>query len=292
VPPKILLGESDLEWNLLFYKTLKIVMSIHRPRVLVFDGTMPYLGLRKVMRGFGTTRYVWIKRGLYKSEVDRQRLERQIAGFDAVISPGELGDQYFGGSGTVKNVPPVAMLDRDDLYERDYARDVLRISRDCVCAYVQLGAGNINGVAGLRRKIVDGLKRRNIRVVVGQSPIALNADPDLIADQVVVDYPNSRYFRAFDFAVLAGGYNSVCEAVMLGLPTLFVPNTETGADDQLRRVELSAQFGPYKVLIGVDDASLDVALDSIVDMHLPPLYQGRNGAQDAADCILELGAAI
>ncbi|XLY90014.1 hypothetical protein ACK8QS_09370 [Ectopseudomonas mendocina] len=290
VSPKVLLGESDVRWNLLFYKTLKLVLSIHRPGVLIFDGTMPYLGLRKVMCGFGSTRYVWVKRGLYKVSVNRQQLRRHIKAFDFVISPGELGEGCCPEEvdGVVRGVPPIALLDPEDLYEKDYARRVLRIPFDSVCAYVQLGAGNINGVSGLQQKVIAYLRENNIKVVVGRSPIALSEDAELLADCVIVDYPNSKYFSAFDFAVLAGGYNSVCESVMLGLPTLFVPNVCTGADDQRRRAELTAQFGPFMTLVRTDDYSIGEAVRALIAAPPAAPYQGRNGALDAAYFILGL----
>ncbi len=292
VSPKALLSVGDIRWNLLFYKTLRMVLSIHRPSGLIFDGTMPYLGLRRVMRGVGSVRYVWVKRGLYKSGIVHAQLERDIKRFDFVISPGELVDDFSSGLsvGNVNKVPPIALLDREDLLGRVLARNILRIPQDAVCVYVQLGAGNINGVAGLQSKIVECLRRRNVQVVLGQSPISLKFEPDLLADCVIVDYPNSKYFRAFDFAILAAGYNSVCESVMLGLPTLFVPNMDTGADDQLLRAEMSTEFGPYKVLVGTDDEfALNQAIDALMTRTLVPSYVGRNGALDAAQCILQLG---
>lgn len=290
VSPKVLLGEGDVRWNLLFYKTLKLVLSIHRPSVLVFDGTMPYLGLRRIMRGFGRTRFVWVKRGLYKADVDRHRLSQYVEMFDLVISPGELVecDHSDSSVGKVREVPPITLLDSHELYDRDYSRDILRVSRDRICAYVQLGAGNINGVSGVRQTIIECLKQRNILVVLGQSPISLSSDPDVLSDAVVVDYPNSKYFPAFDFAVLAGGYNSVCESVVLGLPTLFVPNVATGADDQLQRVKMSTRFGPFRVLDTTDERTVGEAIDAFLGSSLVSSYSGRNGAVDAARSILAL----
>ena len=44
--------------------------------------------------------------------------------------------------------------------------------------------------------------------------------------RVLRDYPNSRYFKDFDFA-MASGYNSFHEAVEARLPTIFFPNMKT-----------------------------------------------------------------
>lgn len=285
VPPAALLNESPAAWNQLFFKNIEAVLALHRPGTLVFDGTAPYLGLQRIMRVYRGIRYVWIKRGLYKAGVNQERLKEYVALFDTIIAPGELVEQLAGGDGgnsKVRQVDPIALLDRSDLLDRIAARRMLRISQDRPSAYVQLGAGNINGIADLQGTVVRLLRRRGIDVVLGQSPIALKPEANLDADSVIVDYPNSRYFAAFDFAILAGGYNSVCEAVMLGLPALFVPNMSTGADDQLRRCEMTAHFGPYKVLSEFSEDRLEQAINDLINESVPSSYEGRNGAEDAA----------
>lgn len=285
VPPAALLNESPAAWNQLFFKNIEAVLALHRPGTLVFDGTAPYLGLQRIMRVYRGIRYVWIKRGLYKAGVNQERLKEYVALFDTIIAPGELVEQLAGGDGgnsKVRQVDPIALLDRGDLVDRVSARRMLRISQDRPSAYVQLGAGNINGIADLQGTVVRLLRRRGIDVVLGQSPIALKPEANLDADSVIVDYPNSRYFAAFDFAILAGGYNSVCEAVMLGLPALFVPNMSTGADDQLRRCEMTAHFGPYKVLSDFSEDRLEQAINGLINESVPSSYEGRNGAEDAA----------
>lgn len=290
VTPAALLDESPAAWNQLFFKSIEAVLALHRPGTLVFDGTAPYLGLQRIMRAYRRIRYVWIKRGLYKEGVDQEKLQGYIDLFDNIIAPSELAESKSANENAdtkVRQVAPIALLDRADLLDRTTARKMLRLSQDRPCAYVQLGAGNINGIADLQDSVIKHLQRRGVEVVLGQSPIALKPEPNLDADSVIVDYPNSRYFSAFDFSILAGGYNSVCEAVMLGLPTLFVPNMATGADDQLRRVEMTTRFGPYKVLSEVNEAILDAAIDSFLGDHVPSSYQGRNGAEDAARMLLE-----
>ncbi|MDD0842201.1 hypothetical protein [Pseudomonas sp. Gutcm_11s] len=291
VTPAALLDESPAAWNQLFFKSIEAVLELHRPGMLVFDGTAPYLGLQRIMRLYTSIRYVWIKRGLYKVGVDQEKLQGYIELFDNIIAPGELSElRSFNEEADtkVRRVAPIALLDKEDLLERSTARRMLRLSQDRPCAYVQLGAGNINGIADMQNAVIKHLQRRGVEVVLGQSPIALKPEPNLNADSVIVDYPNSRYFSAFDFSILAGGYNSVCEAVMLGLPSLFVPNMSTGADDQLRRVEMATNFGPYKVLTDVNDRQLDLAIDSFLGEHVKSCYQGRNGAEDAARLLCEI----
>ena len=45
--------------------------------------------------------------------------------------------------------------------------------------------------------------------------------------RIIRDYPNSRFFKAFDFAIMAAGYNSFHEAIQFSLPTIFYPNMDS-----------------------------------------------------------------
>lgn len=289
VTPAALLNTGAIAWNKLFFESLKNVLEIHRPESLVFDGTIPYLGLQRTMHSYRGIDYFWIKRGLYKEGVDDKRMSSFARGFKAVISPGELVAErpVESADGWLHFVEPISLLDRSDLMESGEARRMLRLATDRPCAYVQLGAGNINGISDVQDRIISLLRDRGVQVVLGQSPIAISPKPDLRADSVIVDYPNSRYFAAFDFAVLAGGYNSVCEAVTLGLPAIFFPNTETGADDQVKRVRQACEFGPYEVLLEFEGGAFNAAVERLLS---PPtkafeLSGQGNGAVSAAKLI-------
>lgn len=289
ITPAALLDASAISWNHLFYATMQSVLAIHRPSTLIFDGTVPYLGLQRAMHAYRSIRYVWVKRGLYKAAVSSQQLNDFIGKFDLVISPGELRDEDgldAASNSVVHRVNPVTLLDQAELLTRAAARNSLRLSKEGVCAYVQLGAGNINGVVDLQEQLIGWMQSRGIQVVLGSSPISLSPAQESKADRVIVDYPNSQYFAAFDFAVLAAGYNSVCEAVALGLPAIFIPNTQTGADDQVRRSQQTLIFGPYACLEKPEMQQFYAALDLILDTkRQAPTYHKGNGSLEAASLI-------
>lgn len=289
VTPAALVKSGAVEWNRLFFATIENVLKLHKPSTLIFDGTIPYLGLQRAVHNYRNIKYVWVKRGLYKKGVDSARLDAYLDAFHVVVSPGEL---VFADSERqlkaekLHMVEPISLLDRDELLERDNARRILRLAVSRPCAYVQLGAGNINGILDIQDRLIAILRNRGVQVVLAQSPIAIRSEPNMNADSVVVDYPNSRYFAAFDFAVLAGGYNSVCEAVTLGLPAIFLPNTATGADDQVERVRQASRFGSYEYLLDFDEVVFAHMVDKFLSSRDGAFqYDQKNGAVTAAELI-------
>lgn len=291
ITPAALIDAGAIEWNALFFKSLKNVLDIHKPHCLIFDGTIPYLGLQKIMHSYRRIKYVWIKRGLYKDGVDLKRLRSLSHGFEAIIAPGELGADKNGPTvdSKIHPVEPISLLDKADLLPKNVGRQLLRLDPGKPCAYVQLGAGNINGISDVQDRIIASLKQKGVQVVLGQSPIALNPKPDLRADSVIIDYPNSKYFSAFDFAVLAGGYNSVCEAVILGLPAIFLPNTQTGADDQVMRVQNACALGQYEVMVEYSDERFERLTDNLLTSGRLERNTGQpNGAVSAARLLTQV----
>ncbi|WP_125887900.1 hypothetical protein [Pseudomonas luteola] len=292
VIPSALLKKSSLSWNRIFLNALVDVIKLHRPSSLVFDGSMPYLGLQKVMKSFGSIKYVWVKRGLYKEGTDLKKIDKATRLFDIILSPGEVYDDPALAKCSAKfnYIAPISLISKEDLLDFDVSINLLRLSRARPRAYVQLGAGNINGIKDLQEKIVNCLRSRGIQVVLGQSPISISSSPETNADLVITDYPNSKYFSAFDFAVLASGYNSVCEAVMLDLPAIFFPNVATGADDQVKRACKVSCYGFNKVMLDYNDGEFLLAVDELLNKRNSKcIYSGKNGAADAAAFIAAEG---
>jgi len=266
IPPAALLpGKSAFRWNWHFYRCVSDVVKLHRPRVLVFDGSAPYIGLQRVMARFRAVRYVWVKRGLYRSSIDLGRMDTQLRLFQKVIVPGEFGEAGPSPAvqGRISIVPPIVGTDSASLLSKAEACARLRLDPAHPLAYVQLGAGNINGIGDVQTRVVRVLCRQGYQVVVGQSPISLRPNSCREAHREIVDYPNNRYFAAFDFAVLAAGYNSVCEAVALNLPAIFLPNQATQADDQTQRAYMARRMAPCEVITEFSENALLEAIDKL-----------------------------
>jgi UDP-N-acetylglucosamine--N-acetylmuramyl-(pentapeptide) pyrophosphoryl-undecaprenol N-acetylglucosamine transferase len=296
IPPFALIGKevSSRQWNELFRENLVAALRLHSPATLIFDGSIPYDGLLRAMKACRGMNRVWIKRGLYKLSVDREKLRLHTRAFDLTICPGELGDSTDTEEGpSVRRVGPILLVDDGETLDRSAARKALRL-HEGAAAYVQLGAGNINEIDELHKLVVAALRKMGVQIVVAQSPIAIRRSVEpLAADRTIVDYPNSVYYEAFDFAVLAGGYNSVTEAVALGLPAIFIPNMATGADDQLKRCHAAKAYGAYEVLEAFDEVTFSRMVDSLVRRrsHSGAVRPGfENGAVEAAQLIVKFDA--
>ena len=84
--------------------------------------------------------------------------------------------------------------------------------------------------------VIDSLLENDeVHVVLGESMLGNRLDIEMQRVHIIRDYPNSMYLNAFDYSVQAGGYNSFHEMRLMRIPTLFLPNMNTGMDDQLSR---------------------------------------------------------
>jgi predicted glycosyltransferase len=130
---------------------------------------------------------------------------------------------------------------------------------------VQLGAGQINEIDSDVRIIVNALlKYEKVNIILGESMLGDRFNIDLERVHLLRDYPNTLFAKAFDASVQAGGYNSFHEMRRLGLPTLFIPNLNTGMDDQKARCEVSEIEGWGSVLSKVSKTSVEAAIVNLM----------------------------
>ena len=105
--------------------------------------------------------------------------------------------------------------------------------------------------------------------------------------RLIRDYPNSLYIRGFDAAVQAGGYNSYQEMRTFGVPTLFIPNTETGMDDQVKRCLQAENEGWGLVVLKPEGAALAKGIEALFALHPPASEPMINGASTVAQLLLK-----
>jgi UDP-N-acetylglucosamine:LPS N-acetylglucosamine transferase len=126
-------------------------------------------------------------------------------------------------------------------------------------------------------------------LVVAESTIATEPLPPIPGAHVIKVYPVSRYLRGFDLVISASGYNSFHELIGFGIPSVFVPNTSTGLDDQVARARFAAAAGA--ALIIEDPAGDEVDL-VLAEAAMPSVREAltrrcaevgfANGADEAA----------
>jgi UDP-N-acetylglucosamine--N-acetylmuramyl-(pentapeptide) pyrophosphoryl-undecaprenol N-acetylglucosamine transferase len=243
--PTRMKGMDADAWNAMCQEMLTLVLETHRPQSFVFDGAFPYRGMLDALSTIDVPQKVWVRRGMFRkgSSIPVDAIGR----FDLIVHPGDAvphGANEVDHGVEELHVPPMLLIDPDEMWSRDAARRRLGVPNDARVVYVQLGAGRINDIDSDVRRVVDALlEHDDVHVVLGESMLGERLEVDMERVHLVRDYPNALYLKAFDAAVQAGGYNSFHEMRSVGLPTLFLPNMNTGMDDQLARCTVAEEEG-------------------------------------------------
>jgi len=256
-------------WNQQCEEMLANVFSVHRPSVFVFDGAFPYRGMLNGIKNRKETEKIWIRR-INRKGKDSVPID-SFSHFDKIVVPGDLieadlEDLAKWPVDEILMTPPLLSTSRSDLDEPGRLRSKLGIPQEETVALVSLGAGAINEIGNLRDYVVEGLLSRGISVILADSmlkPMKNKYDDEKI--RVVQSFPIMRSRSCFDFAVIAGGYNSINECVLLRLPSVIIPNHKTSRDDQPGRAERASQTGGAIVVEKIDKEIIGLALDRICD---------------------------
>ena len=251
IPPQKM-HNNQLEtkaWNNLLTLHLSFIAEKHRPATIVFDGTSPYGGLRRFFLDCPQIKKIWIKRGLYKSVEVSEKLKKFTELFDRTISPGEYNQspelkKMSDADQNATSVNPIILLKREEVLSREDACRILNLNPQKKTVYVQLGAGNINDTQEITQRVLDAISTiPELQIIIAESLISKSQKIYSGDYRTVRDFPNSKYYKAFDVAILAAGYNSVNESVYFNLPSIFLPNDKTISDDQVARAEIATRYG-------------------------------------------------
>lgn len=284
---------SAWNWDRQLALRLGMLFERVRPEVVVFDGTWPYRGFLHAAAAYGDARTVWSNLTMYKP--GWREVPVSESNFDLVMKLGELGSSFRVDNETQParkvTIPPLTLLRDDELLDRGSARRSLGLETDGQYALLSLGPGNLKDVSMIGRGLIDELKSRGYGVVWTRTPISAT---DVVLPDGVIPisvYPLARYMRAFDINVSAAGYNTCCEVIQTGMPTLFVPNTMV-ADDQTRRAEMVAEVVPAVVSPCETTEQRAQAVEQLLSLSTAG-SEGRlafdlSGAEIAADEILAL----
>jgi UDP:flavonoid glycosyltransferase YjiC (YdhE family) len=280
-------------WNRDLAVRFGLMLEETQPDVVVFDGTWPFQGFMDACDSYGVPARVWSNRGLHKK--DFPPVPVQETDFDLVICPGEIGSQHGvdkeDAPGRKVNVPPVTLLRSEELADRREARAALGLNQEERYALLSLGPGNIKDIRGIAPGLIRQFGNQGYRVCWARAPISVS-DPPLPPEvQPVSAYPLVRYMRAFDTFVGAAGYNTCCEVIQSGVPTILVPNEQV-ADDQEKRARMLEDY--CRVVVSPCESPEQQALAvSELLAAAEPLESSENlpaldGAEHGADEILAL----
>lgn len=238
-------GMDSSTWNMLVEEMLNLIFDTHVPTNFVFDGAYPYRGMLDAIHGRTNLNKVWVRRGMFKK--GKSVPVGSIEHFDLIVHPGDavkVKESEIQHNVEILNTEPILLVNHDEMFSRDDARNRLGVPDGAVAVYVQLGAGQINDIDSEIKITVDCLlENENIFIVIGESMLGKRVKISNKRVTILRDYPNSLYYNAFDFSIQAGGYNSFHEMRSIKLPTLFYPNLNTGMDDQKSRCLISVDEG-------------------------------------------------
>ena len=296
--PKYFDRLDSADWNALIEEELTICLETHRPKMFIFDGAFPYRGMLRTINN-RPMRKVWVRRGMFRKDAANIPVD-SLEHFDILVRP---GDSAPPESTIEQDIPieqlhcnPILFANKDELHPREHLRGQLGIPEDATVVYVQLGAGEINDIESdldLSIRLLSTYEK--VYVVIGESMIGsrLNITGERI--RTLRDYPNSLYFNSFDFAIMAGGYNSYHEAIAFQLPTICIPNKSTGMDDQVARVAVAADANAMYVIQDATEDKLSDAISSMMDtgnrkeiINAAVLLHQPNGANELSSKLIEI----
>ena len=271
---------SASQWNGLVEDMLHMIFDVHRPKWFMFDGAYPYRGMLNAIASQPDMDKWWMRRGSLKKNktipVDSQSF------FDGIIMPSE-GEETTEVDG-VHVVSPIRAIDPEEAWGRSFSRSRLSVPDNAKVVYVQLGAGRINEIEGTLESVLKALfNDSEVYVVLGESMLGERLPFTHERLRVIRDYPNTLYAKAFDASVQAGGYNSYQEMRVFGIPTLFIPNAETGMDNQVARCRIAEKEGWGLVYIA-GEGDLKSKVSEILDLSSEPI-SSENGAHSISSLL-------
>jgi UDP-N-acetylglucosamine--N-acetylmuramyl-(pentapeptide) pyrophosphoryl-undecaprenol N-acetylglucosamine transferase len=263
----------------LLYTHIRLIVELHRPTTLVYDGVSLYPGLLRAVRNFGFDRTAMILR-LRHTHSRLEEASKDFGLFDHIIHPGEAGESRAGVRSPTeqlqpRRVAPILYFDRSEILSRAEARQQLLLPMNRRVVYLQLGSGNIDDAGAWTDHALELLSRYpDVEVVLAQSPVANREAIPPPGVHLLRQYPNARFFNAFDLAISAAGYNTVHELLFFGVPAILIPMARV-TDDQEGRARAAEGAGAAMVVKSPEE--LAGALERVMDDEV--LAKLRNSAQ-------------
>ncbi len=240
LPSQMHAGIDYAAWNAWLTSELDELLAAQEPAAVVFDGNNPYPGMLAAAAHQSHSRLCWIRRGMWRPTHDVSFLE-SARYFDLILEPDDIAanaDRGVTGQhrDKVLSVPPIRLLDDEEVPSRDQARVELGLDPEEPAVLIQLGSGGNRDVAYLIDVAVEALSRfPNVQIAVVEWLVGTERLKLWPGVRLIRGFPVGRYINAFDFTIATASYNTFNETMSCGLPAIFVPNEHESMDDQPAR---------------------------------------------------------
>ena len=265
-------------------------INLVSPDILIVD-TFPAGGFQELFDVFDFgSKNVFIYRAVRAEAALQPAFQSALRGYQRILMPREQGEN--------DSPVPTALEDRvattreillrsvEETLEPAEARATLGLPADSPAVYLSVGGGGDSAAEETYAAAIEmarGLPE--VRFVLGAG--ALYRGREFPSPNVTWTRRPAMIecFRAFDAAVVAGGYNTVWELMHCGVPCVFLPQPRTH-DDQERRVRRCVEAGA-----GVQPAAStpDAIREALVGL-LEPERQRRAAA--AASGLVPINDAL
>lgn len=241
-------GEIGWEaWHRYVEASALQICDNHGVDVVVFDGYAPFFGLVDALEQRPQIVRVWVRRGMERSGATALADAIEPL-FDIIIRPGEAGQRPAPFDGKNFYTNPIVSVDPGKILARADARQRMSVPEGALCVYVQLGSGTLYKNGDLLTLVINALNDYpDLFVVLGESILSGQKMPQPRNGIIMRNYPNYIFFRGFDFAISAAGYNTFNELLYLNIPTIFMPREEGDTEDQAARAALAREVSAAKV---------------------------------------------
>ncbi len=273
-------------------------VGVFAPDILVVDtfpngsfhelGSIADFGMKKVL----------ISRAVRAEQAQKPDFRAALRMYDRIITTEEPFSRtnYLPEEveGRTCSVGTIMLRERAELLSREEARQHLGLPSEAFCAYVSAGGGGDDEAERAFEAIAKvAASEPHICFVCGAG--ALYRGREFHAPNVrwLQRFNAIEFMPAFDAAISAGGYNSVYELLLCGVPTVFIAQDRLFDDQQSRALSLQEQ-GLCAVVPDWSEDSCRAALTAIgnpawrqdVSAQIQA-FAFTNDAQAAARAILE-----
>ena len=200
---------------------------------------------------------VFIYRAVRPEIAAREDFQNILPSYHSIIIPQEkfAAEPIFPQKveARVFTTGEIMLRNREEILTREEACEQLGLPDTALVCYITAGGGGDAHNETLLKKlseIADSFK--NIHIVFGAGPLYRGQEFRGENRTWFTRYNAMEFFRAFDFAISAGGYNSVYELLYCGIPTIFYPQARL-YDDQAARVEFLKNEGLCLLTDELDD---------------------------------------